>query len=96
MSQDCHIWSFQTNSIAHLDAARSERNRAHSTTGLIDLRRIRAARYDVFLTMNDLENASGFDFENALRDMDKISRYEKRALSKRKRALRSDFTSEEK
>src|ERR1017187_7045849 len=26
----------------------------------LDLRRIRAARYDVFLTMNDLENASGF------------------------------------
>jgi hypothetical protein len=31
--------------------------------------------------MNDLENVSGNDFENALRAMDKISRYERRALS---------------
>ena len=52
-----------------------------------DLQRIRAARYEVFLTIADLENASGNDFENALRAMDKINRYERRALSKRRRAM---------
>jgi hypothetical protein len=53
-----------------------------------DLHRVRAARYDVFLTMNDLEDVSGNDLEVALRAMDRISRYEGRALSKRKQALR--------
>jgi hypothetical protein len=53
-----------------------------------DLHRIRAARYDVFLTMDDLEDVSGNDLEVALRAMDRISRYEGRALSKRKQALR--------
>jgi hypothetical protein len=53
-----------------------------------DLHRIRAARYEVFSTMNELENVTGNDLETALRAMDKISRYEGRALSKRKRALR--------
>jgi hypothetical protein len=53
-----------------------------------DLRRIRAARHDVFLTMGGLENVSGNDFEIALRAMDGIRRYETRALSKRRRALR--------
>jgi hypothetical protein len=53
-----------------------------------DLRRIRAARHDVFLTLGDLENANGKDFEIAFRAMDRISRYEKRALSRRKQALR--------
>jgi hypothetical protein len=52
-----------------------------------DLHRIRMARYDIFLTMDDLENVSGNDLEVALRAMDKISRYEKRAFSKRKQAL---------
>ena len=52
-----------------------------------DLHRIRMARYDIFLTMDDLENLSGNDLEVALRAMDKISRYEKRAFSKRKQAL---------
>ena len=37
--------------------------------------------------MDDLENLSGNDLEVALRAMDKISRYEKRAFSKRKQAL---------
>jgi hypothetical protein len=54
-----------------------------------DLRRIRAARYEVFLTIDDLENASGDDFEEALCAMGSISRYETRALSKSKRALRN-------
>jgi hypothetical protein len=53
-----------------------------------DLRRIRAARHNVFLTLGDLENANGNDFEVAMRAMDRISRYERKALSKRKRALR--------
>jgi hypothetical protein len=52
-----------------------------------DRRRIRAARYEVFLTMDDLENASGEDFEKALRSMVSISRYETRTFSKSKRAL---------
>jgi hypothetical protein len=52
-----------------------------------DLHRIRAARYEVFSTMNELENVTGNDLETALRAMDKISRYEGRALSKRKRAF---------
>ncbi len=59
-----------------------------------DLQRIRAARYEVFLTIDDFENANGDDFENAngddfeeaLNEMDKISRYETRALSKTKRS----------
>jgi hypothetical protein len=53
-----------------------------------DLRRIRAARHDVFLKMDNLEDVSGNDFEIALSAMDRISRYERRALSKRRRALR--------
>jgi hypothetical protein len=52
-----------------------------------DLRRIRAARHDVFATIHDLENATGRDFEIALRAMESIGRYERRALSKRRRAL---------
>jgi hypothetical protein len=52
-----------------------------------DLRRIRAAGHDVFLTPGDFENANGSDFETAMRSMDRISRYERRAWSKRKRAL---------
>jgi hypothetical protein len=51
-------------------------------------RRIRAARFDVFLTMADLENASAEDFEVALRAMSNISRYATRAFSKAKRAIR--------
>jgi hypothetical protein len=54
-----------------------------------DLRRIRAARFDVFFTMVELENASSKDFENALSAMNKISRYERRASSKRRSALRA-------
>jgi hypothetical protein len=53
-----------------------------------DLRRIRAARYEVFLTIDDLENSGVDDFERVLHAIDKISRYEMRALSKRKQALR--------
>lgn len=53
-----------------------------------DLRRIRAARHDVFLRLGDMENASCNDVETALRAMDRISRYERRAISKRKQALR--------
>jgi hypothetical protein len=53
-----------------------------------DLRRIRAARYDVSLAMENLESVKGSNFEHALRAMDSISRYETRALSKRKKALR--------
>jgi hypothetical protein len=40
-----------------------------------------------FLAIADLENASGHDFENALRAMDKINRYQRRAFSKRRRAM---------
>lgn len=53
-----------------------------------DQRRIRAARFDVFLTMADLENASAEDFEVALREMGNISRYATRTFSKAKQALR--------
>lgn len=53
-----------------------------------DLRRIRAARFEVFLTMGDLEDATANDFERAVRAMDSISRYQTRAVSKTKRALR--------
>jgi hypothetical protein len=54
-----------------------------------DLRRIRAARYDVFLRLGDVENASRKDLETASRAMDSISRYERRAISKRKQAQRN-------
>jgi hypothetical protein len=53
-----------------------------------DLRRIRAARFNVFFAMGDLEKASGKDFEDALQTMVSIGRYETRAWSKRKRAVR--------
>jgi DNA repair protein RadC len=49
-----------------------------------DLRQIRAARHDVFKTMHDLGNASSNDFESALRAIDRIGRYERRARSKSK------------
>src|SRR6476620_61396 len=53
-----------------------------------ELSRIRAARYQVFLTMDGLENMGSNDFEKALHAMGKISRYETRAFSKCRRALR--------
>jgi hypothetical protein len=53
-----------------------------------DLQRVGAARCEVFAIIDDLEKAAGDDFENALRAMENISRYETRAFSKRKRALR--------
>jgi hypothetical protein len=53
-----------------------------------DLRRISAGRHDLFLTIGGPEDACGGSFEVALRAMSKISRYEMRALSKRRRALR--------
>ena len=53
-----------------------------------DRRRIRAARFDVFLAMADLENANADDFEKALRAMNSISRYATRAFSKSRKALR--------
>jgi hypothetical protein len=53
-----------------------------------DLNRIRAARHDAFLTTADLENASVSAFDDALRAIASISRYETRALSKRRQALR--------
>ena len=52
-------------------------------------RRIRTARYEVFLSINDMKNVSINDFQIAMRAIDAISRYEKRALSKRKQALRN-------
>jgi hypothetical protein len=52
-----------------------------------DLRRIRAVRSELFFTIDDLEIASRNDFENAFCAMDRISRYELRAISKRKKAL---------
>ena len=60
-----------------------------------DQRRIRAARFDVFLSVTDLEHASAEDFEVALRAMDSISRYATRAVSKRKRALRKTTSNNE-
>jgi hypothetical protein len=45
-----------------------------------DLHRIRAGRYDVFLTVNDLKDAAGNDLATALRGIDRISRYETRAF----------------
>jgi hypothetical protein len=53
-----------------------------------DLRRIRLARYEILLAIANLQNVSGKDFAVAARVMDKVSRYETRAVSKRKRALR--------
>ena len=53
-----------------------------------DLRRIRAARFDVFLTIDNLEDATANDFERALGKMVSISRYQTRAVSKTKRAFR--------
>ena len=58
-----------------------------------DLQRVGAARCEVFATIDDPENATGSDFENALRAMDNISRYQTRAFSKTKRALRKSTRS---
>jgi hypothetical protein len=55
-----------------------ERHECH-----FDLCRIRAVRFDVFFTMVDLENATSKDCA-----MNKIGRYEGRASSKRRSALR--------
>ena len=51
-------------------------------------RRIRTARYEVFLSMNDMENVSINGFQIAMRAFDAISRHARRAFSKRKQALR--------
>ena len=56
-----------------------------------DLQRIRAARHQVFLTVNNLENAKAGDFEKALRAMNSIGRYEMRAFSRCKQALRKSI-----
>lgn len=53
-----------------------------------DLLRIRSARHEVFLAIDDLENASREDFAKAVSAMDRINRYQTRALSKSRRALR--------
>lgn len=68
------------------DFERAEQSRAAAGC-YFDLLRIRAARHDVFLSLGVLENASDNDFKIAMRAMDRISRYENRARSKRKRAL---------
>jgi hypothetical protein len=69
------------------DCERIEQSRILAACHL-DLHRIRSARYEVFLTIDNLENASCNDLETAMRAMDKINQYERRALSKRRRALR--------
>ena len=69
------------------DFERTEQSRAVAGCHF-DLRRIRAARHDIFFTMGDLENLDRNELEAALQTIEKISRYERRALSKRKRALR--------
>jgi hypothetical protein len=53
-----------------------------------DLSRIRTARHDAFLTMANLENVSVSAFDDAICAIASISRYETRALSKRRHALR--------
>ena len=47
-----------------------------------ELRRIWAARHKVFVRVSNLENGSGSDFENAVRVMESVNRYEIRARSK--------------
>jgi hypothetical protein len=69
------------------DFERSEQSRAVAGCHF-DLRRIRAARHDVFLTLGDLENANGNDIEIAICAIERINRYEKRASSRRRQALR--------
>jgi hypothetical protein len=69
------------------DFERVEQSRALAEC-YFDLERVRAARFDVLSRVVDLENASVNDFEGALRAMNNISRYEGRALSKRRQALR--------
>ena len=69
------------------DFERTEQSRAVAGCHF-DLRRIRAARHDIFFTMGDLENLDRNELEAALQTIEKISRYERRALSKRKLALR--------
>jgi hypothetical protein len=53
-----------------------------------ELRRIRAVRFAIFTTISDPQNATFEDFDKALRAMGSISRYERRAFSQNKRALR--------
>jgi hypothetical protein len=53
-----------------------------------DRRRIRAARYEVFLMVDGLENAGVGDFETAVRAIQSMSRYDTRAFSKMKGTFR--------
>lgn|SRR5258708_5078104 len=57
-----------------------------------DLQRIRSARYEVFTMRGDFENLDSNELQAAVREIDRIGRYERRALSKRKRASKEPPT----
>lgn len=54
-----------------------------------DLRRIRNARFEVFREAGDIQAATSDQLALASRMVEKIARYERRALSKRRTALKA-------
>lgn len=54
-----------------------------------DLQRIRNARFEVFRALGDVQTATSDQLALATRAIEKIARYERRALSKRRTALRA-------
>jgi len=53
-----------------------------------DLQRIRNARFEVFRALGDVQTATSDQLALATRAIEKIARYERRALSKRRTALK--------
>jgi hypothetical protein len=53
-----------------------------------DLLRIRNARFEIFPMLGAIETATGDQLALAIRSIEKIARYERRALSKRRTSLK--------
>lgn len=54
-----------------------------------DLLRIRNTRFEIFRSLGDIETATGDQLALAIRAIEKIARYERRSLSKRRTALKA-------
>lgn len=76
------VLSGYTNDLRRLDEARIEAERH------FDLRRIHQARFEIFHALGDIQTASGDQFTQAALAVTKIARYERKALSKRRTALK--------
>jgi len=54
-----------------------------------DLQRIRDARFEVFQALGNIQIANSDQFHRAVSAVEKIARYERRVLSKRRTALKA-------